>query len=149
MYLLAFAEGVQLFPDGTLFLHILFILGMIWVLNRTLFRPINAILDARVRNQGKYRAGADEILEEVSGKQQQYEKTMLDARNESYKMIEADRAVALDAHQRVVNEAKIDAANRLANEKAQIKDKVAEAKVELALDANKMADRITANILNG
>jgi len=149
MYLLAFAEGVQLFPDGTLFLHILFILGMIWILNRTLFRPINAILDARVRNQGKHIAGAHEILKEVSDKQEKYEKAMLEARNESYKMIEAEREVAVEAHQKVVNDAKSDAATRLTNEKAQIKEMVAETKVEVALEANKMAERITANILNG
>jgi F-type H+-transporting ATPase subunit b len=148
MYLLAFAESVQLFPDGSLFLHILFILGMIWVLNRTLFRPINAIIESRLIQKDGRGGEAGEILDEVSRKQSEYEKMMLAARNESYAMIEAERTAAMDAHQRVIGEAKADAAARIANERSQIKDKVAEAKVELALEANKMADKIAANILS-
>jgi F0F1-type ATP synthase membrane subunit b/b' len=148
MYLLAFAESVQLFPDGSLFLHILFILGMIWVLNRTLFRPINAIIESRLIQKDGRGGEAGEILDEVSRKQSEYEKMMLAARNESYAMIEAERTAAMDAHQRAVGEAKADAAMRIANEKSQIKEKVAEAKVELALEANKMADKIAANILS-
>ncbi len=149
MYLLAFAESVQLFPDGSLFLHILFILIMIWVLNRTLFRPLNAVIESRVKRKSGRGGEAEEILEEVSRKQKEYDEAMLAARNESYDMIESERTAAVEAHQNVIRIAKTDASKRIADEKSQIKDKVAEAKVELALDANKMADRITANILNG
>jgi len=42
---LGFAENsIQLVPDGTLLLHILIILVMVYVLNATLFKPINRIL---------------------------------------------------------------------------------------------------------
>jgi len=42
---LGFAENsIQLVPDGTLLLHILIILVMVYVLNATLFKPINQIL---------------------------------------------------------------------------------------------------------
>lgn len=149
MVLLAFAESIQLFPDGTLFLHIALILIMIWVLNRTFFKPINAILASRERHKGGRSSEAAEILDEVSRKQKEYEKTMLATRNESYEMIEAERMAAVDARQAVISEARAEAANRVANEKAEIKERVAEAKVEIALEANKMADKITANILNG
>ena len=45
---LGFAENsIQLVPDGTLLLHILIILVMIFVLNATLYKPINRILEAR------------------------------------------------------------------------------------------------------
>src|SRR5947209_1129969 len=45
---LGFAENsIQLVPDGTLLLHVLIILVMVYVLNATLFRPINRILEAR------------------------------------------------------------------------------------------------------
>ena len=39
---------IQLFPDGTLFIHIALILLMIYILNRTLYRPINRVLDTRI-----------------------------------------------------------------------------------------------------
>ena len=34
MHALAFAESIQLFPDGTIFIHIALILGMIWLAAR-------------------------------------------------------------------------------------------------------------------
>ena len=45
---LGLAENpIQLVPDGTLILHVLIILVMVYVLNATLFKPINKILAAR------------------------------------------------------------------------------------------------------
>ena len=60
MVVLAFAEGgaIQLVPDGTIFIHIALILLMIFILNRTFFRPVNRVLDARERNKGG-RSSAD------------------------------------------------------------------------------------------
>ena len=57
VYPLGFAENsIQLVPDGTLLLHVLIILVMVYVLNATLFRPINRILEAREkRRQAKAR----------------------------------------------------------------------------------------------
>ena len=42
-------NSIQLVPDGTLILHVLIILVMVYVLNATLFKPINQILAARER----------------------------------------------------------------------------------------------------
>jgi len=44
-FVLGFAENsIQLVPDGTLILHVIIILVMIYVLNTTLYQPINRIL---------------------------------------------------------------------------------------------------------
>src|SRR6266567_4307508 len=49
---LGFAENsIQLVPDGTLLLHVLIILIMVYVLNATLFKPINQILEAREQRE--------------------------------------------------------------------------------------------------
>ena len=150
MVLLAFAESsIQLFPDGTIFIHIALILIMIYVLNRTFFRPINAILESRERQKGGRGGEAGEILNEVSKKQKEYEAAMLAARNESYELIETERNGAVESFQKTVAEAKAAAAKRIADEKASVKEQVSEAKVALALEANKTADKIAANILNG
>ena len=48
VYPLGFAENsIQLVPDGTLILHVIIILVMVYVLNATLFKPINQILESR------------------------------------------------------------------------------------------------------
>jgi F0F1-type ATP synthase membrane subunit b/b' len=149
MVLLAFAESsIQLFPDATLLLHVAMILIMIYVLNRTFFRPINAVLENRERQKGGRGGEAAGILEEVNKKQKEYEAALLAARNESYEMIESERAAAVDSFQKTVAQAKAEASKRIADEKASVKDAVADAKVSIALEANKTADRIAANILN-
>lgn len=150
MVLLAFAESsIQLFPDGTLLIHVALILVMIYVLNRTFFRPINAILEARENQKGGYGSEAEAILEDVNKKQKEYETALLAARNESYELIESERTAAVEAYQKAVADARAEASKRIADEKAAIKDQVAEAKVAIALEANKTADKIASNILNG
>ena len=47
-FVLGFAENsIQLVPDGTLILHVIIILVMVYVLNATLYKPINQILASR------------------------------------------------------------------------------------------------------
>jgi len=65
MFFLAFAESIQLFPDGTIFLHIALILAMIWLLNRTFFRPINRVIESREKQKGGHGSEADNILHEA------------------------------------------------------------------------------------
>ena len=149
MVVLAFAEGIQLFPDGTLLIHVVLILLMIYVLNRTFFRPINAVIETREKQKGGKGGEAAEILDEVSRKQKEYETVMLAVRNESYELIEKERSAALAGYQQMVGEAKADAVKAIADEKASIKDQVAEARVTIALEANKTAEKIASKILNG
>jgi F0F1-type ATP synthase membrane subunit b/b' len=98
MVLLAFQE-VRLVPDGTLLIHIALILLMIWVLNRTFFRPINRVIESRERSKGGRSTEAQEILKQISDKQSCYEQTMLKARSEGYELIERERAQAVAVRQ--------------------------------------------------
>ncbi|HBR57979.1 MAG TPA: hypothetical protein DEA22_11015 [Blastocatellia bacterium] len=149
MFLLAFAESIQLFPDGTLLIHIALILIMIWVLNRTFFRPIKRIIDEREKQKGGRGGEAEEILGQVSEKSRLYDQTMLEIRSESYEMIEKERSEAVERRQQVISDARAESSRLLEKEKAELRDRVAEAKVEIALEAHKMADKISANILKG
>lgn len=148
MFLLAFFEStIQLVPDGTIVFHIALILLMIWVLNRTFFKPINAILAQRERQKGGRGGEAAEILRSVTEKEREYDRSMLAARNEGYELIERERAEAVEARQKAVAEAKAETAKMLADEKQQLKDHVAEARVELVREAREMAEKISSNIL--
>lgn len=147
MFLLAFAESIQLFPDGTLFIHIALILIMIWALNRTFFKPINAVIEKRSRQKAGRGGEAEEILTDVNNKQKQYEKTMLEARNKNYEMIERERAEAVEARQQAISEARAQTSELVQSEKAKLEKLKADAKVEIALEAHKMADKISSNIL--
>ena len=74
---LGFAENsIQLVPDGTLLLHILIILVMIFVLNATLYKPINRILEAREKRTKGRLSEAEEIIKSVNEKLSEYERQL-------------------------------------------------------------------------
>lgn len=146
MVLLAFQE-VRLVPDGTLFIHIGLILLMIWVLNRTFFRPINRVLEQRARNTGGRSSEAREILNQVNEKQLQYDQTMLGARSESYELIERERAAAVAARQEKVGAVKAEVAQKVAQETAELNRQTVEVKAAIASQAEQMAEKISRSIL--
>lgn len=149
MFLLAFAQSIQLFPDGTLIIHIALILVMIWALNRTFFKPINQVIAKRMRQKAGRGGEADDILRDVEEKNKQYDKKLLAARTKSYEMIEQEREAAVAARQAAIDSARAEASAYLNKEHADLDKERAEAKVTVALDAHKMAEQITATILKG
>ncbi len=147
MFVLAFAESIQLFPDGTLFIHIALILLMIWVLNRTLFRPINQVIAAREKNKGGVSGEAADILKDVSEKDARYSREMLEARTKGYELIEKEHAKAAAARDKKIAEAKADAGAMVETGRAEIVQNAADARAAIGADAEKIADKIAASIL--
>lgn len=147
MFVLAFAESIQLFPDGTLFIHIALILLMIWLLNRTLFRPINQVIAAREKNKGGEGGEAAEILKNVSDKESRYSAEMLDARTRGYELIEKEHAKAVAAREKKLADAKAEAAALYESGRAELDQQTADARAAIGADAEKIADSIAASIL--
>jgi F-type H+-transporting ATPase subunit b len=146
MFLLAFAE-VQLVPDGTLFIHIALILLMIWILNRTFFRPINRVIATREKHKGGRFGEAGEILRQVEEKQTKYNQALFEARNKGYQTIEAERAAALAEREAKVGTVKAEVEQKVAQEKAQLQAQAAEARAAIAAEADRLAEKISSNIL--
>jgi F-type H+-transporting ATPase subunit b len=147
MYLLAFAESIQLFPDASLFLHVGIILFMIWLLNRTLYKPINRVLETRERNKGGHSSEAEALLSQVGEKEARYSKEMLDARSKGYELIEKEQKKAVAARDKKLGEVKAEVAEMFGGGKAEIEKQSADARENLGAEAEKMADKITAGIL--
>src|SRR5688500_8334860 len=147
MFLLAFAESIQLFPDGTIFIHIALILLMIWVLNRTFFRPINRVIKSREQHKGGHGSEAEAILRDVTEKQAKYNQQLLDARSEGYELIEKERKAAIEFRAARIAEAKSATATSLASEKQQVQDQASKARATIAKEADAMAEKISSNIL--
>ena len=95
MIFLGFAENPVLVPDGTIFLHIIIILVMVYVLNATLFKPINRILEERERRTRGRSGEAKGIIQEVEDKLAAYERSLREARSEGYRLMEQERAEAM------------------------------------------------------
>ena len=148
MVFLAFAENsIQLVPDGTIFFHIFLILLMIWILNRTLFKPINRILEARERMTGGSFAETTDTLRQADEKLANYETTLREARAAGYAVVENTRRESLAQRQLQIDEVKAEAANLIEREKADLNRQVAQVRQNLASDARVLAERITAQVL--
>ncbi|MCP9494656.1 MAG: hypothetical protein MSG64_09395 [Pyrinomonadaceae bacterium MAG19_C2-C3] len=146
---LAFAEGgIQLIPDGTLFVHIAIILVMIYVLNRTLFKPINAVLDRREANQGGRSSEAQGILKRVDERMTGYEQSLRAARAESYSMLESERGAAVRDRQEKLNAVRDDVKARVEAEKRSIETETETARVSLESDARRLANEIGSRVLD-
>ncbi len=146
MFFLAFAD-VQLVPDGTIFIHIALILLMIWLLNRTFFRPINRIIASREQNKGGRFGEAERILQTVEAKNAEYNSAMLAARAQSYELIERQRNEALAKRQAEIEAVKNENEQTIARETNELNRQAAEAKTTIAQQAEQMAERISASIL--
>jgi F-type H+-transporting ATPase subunit b len=149
MLILGFAENsIQLVPDGTLFLHILIILTMVYVLNITLFKPINKILENRdQRTRGRAQEASD-ILRQVEEKLAHYEQSLRETRVEGYRLLEQERAAALRARQDQLSAMREEIDRSIKEHKEQIHAQAERARVDLGRDARRIAYEISARILN-
>src|SRR5438874_1108433 len=145
---LGFAENsIQLVPDGTLLLHILIILVMIFVLNATLYKPINRILEAREKRTKGRLSEAEEIIKSVNGKLSDYERQLRQARGEAYAFAESQRGAAMKERQEKLNQLRQDVAESTAKEKEGIQHQAEEARGTLETDSRRLAREIGARVL--
>ncbi len=149
VYPLGFAENsIQLVPDGTLLLHVLIILAMVYVLNATLFKPINRILEAREKRTRGRLTEAEEILSNVSQKLAEYERALRGARTEAYALAEHERARAMEDRQRDLDKMRAQLAASTAAEKEAIKSQADAARITLEADARRIAVEIGSRVLS-
>lgn len=87
--------SIQLVPDGTLLLHLLMVVVMVFVLNRTLLKPINRILAERDRQIAGRLQEAQALAAETQEKLGRYNDALHEVRVEGYKLLERERAEGL------------------------------------------------------
>ena len=149
VYPLGFAENsIQLVPDGTLLLHVLIILVMVYVLNATLFQPINRILEAREKRTRGRLTEAQEILSNVSEKLADYERALRAGRTEAYAFTEHERAGAMQDRQKHLDEMRAKLAASTASEKEAIQRQAEATRMTLDADARSIAIEIGSRILS-
>jgi F-type H+-transporting ATPase subunit b len=149
MTFVAFAENsIQLVPDGTLFLHIVIILLMVFILNATLFKPINRILEERERRTRGRSGEAQDILQRVEEKVIQYERTLREARAEGYRLMEQERDTAMNERQARLGAVRDEVNHSVAEEKKAIHGQVEEARATLEQEARRLAAEIGSQILH-
>jgi F-type H+-transporting ATPase subunit b len=146
--LLAWAgNSIQLVPDGTLILHGIIIILMVVVLNQTLFKPINRILEERDRRTSGLLSEAEQTAARVDESLRHYEQTLRAARTEGYQMLERQRTEAMKERERQIASARELLSTQTSIEKDRIKSQTEVARTTLSNEAEKTALKITAHIL--
>lgn len=148
MPFLGFAESsIQLVPDGTLLFHLAIIIAMVALLNATLLKPINRILEERDRLTKGRLGEAQTTLLTVSEKLSQYERRLREARAEGYALMERERAVISEERQRKLAEVKSEITRLLTTEKEKLNTEGTEVRGKLAVEARSIALEIGRQIL--
>ena len=147
MFVLAFAESIQLFPDGTIFVHIALILIMIWVLNRTFFKPINKVIESREKNKGGKGGEAAGLHLQAGDKESKYAAELLDARTKGYELVEKEQKKAAASREKKLSKARSEAEEIFESGRTEIEKQAAETRETICADAHKIADKIAASIL--
>ena len=149
MIFLGFAENsIQLVPDGTLFLHIALILVMVFVLNATLFKPINRILEEREKRTRGRSGEARDILRSVEESTANYERSLREARAEGYRLMEQVRAEAMRERQLVINTLREEVERSITEQKEALATQTESARTTLGSDAQRIAKEIGERILH-
>ena len=140
-------NSIQLVPDGTLVLHVLIILVMVYVLNATLYKPINQILASREKRTKGRLTEAQEIIQSVTDKTSDYERSLRQARAEAYAFAEAQRAEALKERQQKLNETRTELVQSVTAEKGKIEQQATEARASLEVESRRLAAEIGSRVL--
>ena len=140
-------NSIQLVPDGTLILHGAIIIIMVAVLNRTLFRPINRILEERDRRTSGLISEAEQTLARIEESLRQYEQTLRGARAEGYQLLERQRAEAIRERERQIASARELLSKQTSSEKQQIRSQAEVARATLSKEATRIALKISSQIL--
>ena len=148
MSFLAFSDSaIQLVPDGTLLFHLALIVVMVVLLNVTLLKPINRILEERERRTKGRMGEAHEILASVDAKTLDYQRRLRDARGGGYLLLEEERSAASRNRDQLVSAVKVEVMRWQEQEKANLKKTEADAKASLIKDAGARAAEIGSRIL--
>jgi F-type H+-transporting ATPase subunit b len=146
--MLALAENsIQLVPDGTLLFHLVLVVVMVAVLNRSLLRPINKVLEERERLTGGKLSSAEEMLASVREKIGQWERGLRDARSAGYRLLEEERSKALKERESRLAAQREELSQTIALQKQEIQRQEKEAQAALEIEARRLAQLIGSQIL--
>ena len=145
--MLAFAESIQLVPDGTLVIHIAIIITMVFVLNRILFRPVGRTLSEReTRTRGRT-GEARETIQRVKETLARYESSLRQARAEGYSHLEKQQSEAYGERQRKVAAVRKEVDEQIERQKGEIHAQAEQARASLRTEAERVAANIRSQIL--
>ena len=144
---LLLAENI-LAIDGSFLFAFISVLLLIFILNATLFRPINKVLEDREKMSGGTSHEAKDLIKEYDKKVMLYEDGIRNARHEAYQSAEAKRREVLAERQDLIAQAKAEATAQIEAAKQEIANQTTIARTDLEGEAMAMAAQVSASILH-
>jgi F0F1-type ATP synthase membrane subunit b/b' len=141
--------AIQLVPDGTLLLHLLMVGVMVFVLNRTLLKPINNILAEREKQVEGSIKEAQVLTAETEEKLRRYNATLREARSEGYKLLEKERSAALREKDEKIRLYRDEMSRMVAAQVDQTRQQEQKVRGELESQAAAIGEVISSQILRG
>jgi F-type H+-transporting ATPase subunit b len=139
--------SIQLVPDGTLLLHLLMVGVMVFILNRTLLKPVNQILAERERQVEGSIKEAQLMSVETEEKLKQYNAALREARTEGYRLLEKERAAALKKKDEKIRVYREEMSRTVATQIDQTRQQEQKVREELESRAAAIGDLISSQIL--
>jgi len=121
---------------------------MVYVLNETLLKPINRILEVRDKRTRGRLSEAQQILREMGEKLSEYERALRQARGQAYALAEKERAGAMQERQVKLNEMRERLAESIKHEKDEIERQAKQARATLEGESRRLAREIGARVLS-
>ena len=147
MIVLALAGSV-LSIDGSFLVVFISIFVLIFILNRTLFKPINQVLDERERLGAGRMTEARQLMAQYEDRLGKYEQQVQSARAEAYQFMETQRREAQASRTEMLAQVKAETAKHVAAAREDISKQTEAAKANLEGEARAMAAVISSQILH-
>ena len=139
--------SIQLVPDGTLLFHLVLVVVMVVVLNRTLLKPINQILSEREKQITGHLREAEALAAESQEKRKKYNEALREARTVGYKLLEKERAEGLKEKEQKLRQSRDELSTQVAAQVDQIRRQEESVKGELEGQAATIGNLISSQIL--
>lgn len=140
--------GSVLSIDGSFLVVLISIFVLIFILNRTLFKPINQVLDERERLGAGRMVEAKQLLAQYEERLSKYELQIQSARAEAYQFMESQRREAQTGRADMIAQVKAETAKQVAAAREDISKQAESAKANLEGEARAMAAVISSQILH-
>lgn len=142
------SSSIQLVPDGTLLVHLVIIVVMVALLNITLLRPINRILEERDRRTKGRLLEAERTKRQIDERLTQYEGGLRQARAEAYSLMEQERASVSRELESKLKTVRAEMGREVAAETEKLRGEYQRVRHTLSVDAQKLAVDISRQILH-
>ena len=146
-FVLAEGERSIIQPDKTLLIVFVLFIVFVVVMNYLLFKPIGRILDERETLTDGAAAEARAAARQYQARLANYEETIRQARADSYRKLEQQRAVALEERRGLLQAARAEADAEIAKGKARIGAEATAARTTLEAEARQIAEQISRTVL--